>query len=531
MNFHNIFFTHLLLVQCISFAEGVKDVTIENFGTGFEASHVWFSLNDPVMGGLSTGTFVVSSDDGVGIFDGEVKDVPSLQAPGFIAMRTGRGGYFPDARSCDGIKMNVRTPQDIPVYDGYRLTIGTNFAGNMPYAQGYKAHFDVPTGSDDFQEVTLKFNEFSDNWDPKTGEIVVSCEENNQYCPDDDTLENMERFEIMAEGVKGKVHLEIQSIFATNCDDDVSETNPDPDAQPKRNDNNRPITNGGGNNGFRGFQDHEKDSVGGYGGYMAPTILENGDIRIESFENPQHRWFPTNDPVMGGSSTSTVTIKKGAGIFDGEVVDVDFLAAPGFIKMETRGGNFPDVSMCNALKINLKSQNDYDGIRVSFGTHHADDAQPYTRGYKAHMTDVPQNSFRDVIMPFNEFSDSWDPKTGDIIVSCADDSKHCVDNRTLKDFMIFSFMGEGVDGEVHLEIRSIDATGCKHTQSNQFGSAVGNSNGNQVAMSTSGFVVILVVGSFLVGFVSFFVGRKYGKRAGFIEPPAVEVVANRNDIL
>lgn len=532
MKFLSSLVKQFLLIQCVSFAQGVKDVTIENFANEPEPYHVWFSLNDPVMGGLSTGTFVVKSDEGVGVFDGEVKDVPSLKAPGFIAMRTGRRGFFPDLQSCDGLQLNVRTPQDIPVYDGYRISIGTNYAGDFPYAKGYKTHFDLPAASDDFQSVFVKFDEFSDNWDPRTGEIVVSCEENNQYCPDDATLKNLEQIEIMAEGVKGKVYLEIKSILATNCDDDVSETNPNPDEDPYRDSNNinSPVTNGGGrNNNFSRFQDHEKDSVGGYGGYMAPTILENGDVRIESFEDPQHRWFPTNDPVMGGSSVSTVTIKNDVGIFDGEVVDVDFLGAPGFIKMETRGGNFPDVSMCTGLKIQLKSSNSYDGIRVSFGTHHADDAMPYVRGYKAHMMDAPQNEFGEIVMPFSEFSDSWDAGTGDIVVSCAEDKKHCVDERTLKDFMIFSFMGEGVDGKVHLEIKSIDATGCKH--GNGFGSALGQKDGNKIVMSTSGLVSLVVVGSFLVGFVSFFVGRRYGKRAGFIEPPSVEVTRARGDIL
>ena len=38
-----------------------------------------------VMGGKSTGSFTVS--DGAGVLQGEVKDVPSLGAPGFLAAR------------------------------------------------------------------------------------------------------------------------------------------------------------------------------------------------------------------------------------------------------------------------------------------------------------------------------------------------------------------------------------------------------------------------------------------------------------
>ena len=36
--------------------------------------------------------------------------------------------------------------------------------------------------------------------------------------------------------------------------------------------------------------------------------------------------------VMGGKSTGTFAVSNQLGIFDGEVVDVPFLKAPGFIK-------------------------------------------------------------------------------------------------------------------------------------------------------------------------------------------------------
>ena len=39
-------------------------------------------MNDPVMGGKSWGKF--SIENSVGIMQGEVVDVPKLQAPGFI---------------------------------------------------------------------------------------------------------------------------------------------------------------------------------------------------------------------------------------------------------------------------------------------------------------------------------------------------------------------------------------------------------------------------------------------------------------
>merc|ERR1711879_246015 len=60
-----------------------------------ETSFNFKILNDPVMGGKSTGSWSLGS--GFGILDGEVVDVPSLSAPGFI--KAAGDGTFPDISS------------------------------------------------------------------------------------------------------------------------------------------------------------------------------------------------------------------------------------------------------------------------------------------------------------------------------------------------------------------------------------------------------------------------------------------------
>mmetsp|Transcript_412 Transcript_412/g.890 ORF Transcript_412/g.890 Transcript_412/m.890 type:complete len:538 (-) Transcript_412:134-1747(-) len=509
----------LLLLPCSALGKkeaGKKDVTIDSFDP---ASHEWMSVNDPVMGGQSSGSFTLR--DGAGVFEGEVRDVPSLGAPGFIAVRTPRtGSWFPDLRSCDGLRLRVRSDD----YGGYRLSFGTNFAGTMPYAHGYKAPFSVAPSAEDkdgeFRDVELKFADFSDNWDPRTGDVVVSCASDGQYCPDDATLRNMVQMEVMAEGVNGKVKLEIDSIAATNCDDDVVETDPDPDATNRNGGSGRPRGQFGGRN-YSGALDREKNAVGGFGGYMHPTILPNGDIRIESFDDPRHRWYTINDPVMGGKSDSTVSVKSDAGVFDGTVRNVETLDAPGFVKMETRGGSFPDVSACKALRMVLKSDNGYGGLRVTFGRHHNDGAPWYIRGYKAHLPDVPTGRFTEVVMPFEDFSDKWDPRTGDVLVSCKEDRDHCVDDLALTDMATFSIMGEGVGGPFHVEIKSIDATGCKHSKAEYQDENAFKGNGLSAFAISS-----ILVGFVAVGAASFFVGRGFERRVNsrYVEPP--EVVAD-----
>lgn len=475
----------------------VTNVVLEQFGS--ELNHKWIVVNDPVMGGLSSGK--IDIHDGKGIFEGVVKDVPSLDSPGFISMRTS-GGYFPDLRSCDGLVLDVQSSNS---YNGFHVGFGLNYAGSMRYVHGYKAHFDAPVGS--FGEVYIPFDQFSDNWDPKTGDQIVTCQENNEYCPDDETLRNLQRLEIMGEGVSGEVNLQIQSIQARGCADDVVETDPNPEETAKKN-----------------IPSLSSTSI----------ILPNGDVQIESFSDPHHTWEALNDPVMGGSSTSKVDVFKdeGLAIFDGEVVDVSFLNAPGFISMQTQQEYFPDISMCHAIKINLKSKNKYEGLRVSFGTHHAENAMPYVSGYKTHVLDLPTDDFGDIILNFSDFSDNWDPYTGDVLVSCADNSKHCPDIDTLKNLGRFSIMGEGIDGKVHLSINSIVATDCEHasstaiTSNNSFTS--NGSNGSHtkgVYMNKASWAGVFIGFVVLAG-IAFIMGRRSGHRASFIQPAEVTLQGN-----
>jgi hypothetical protein len=65
----------------------------------------------------------------------------------------------------------------------------------------------------DFGLVTIPFTDFTpDFWDDAMGGPIHSS-----YCPDDMTLQNMQRLMIWREGVSGKILLEIQLICAVGC--------------------------------------------------------------------------------------------------------------------------------------------------------------------------------------------------------------------------------------------------------------------------------------------------------------------------
>jgi hypothetical protein len=70
----------LLPIAALGLASDITLVTFDGATTARE----WRETNDPVMGGQSTGSFSVNSTSKLGVFDGQVNNVPSLKAPGFI---------------------------------------------------------------------------------------------------------------------------------------------------------------------------------------------------------------------------------------------------------------------------------------------------------------------------------------------------------------------------------------------------------------------------------------------------------------
>jgi len=196
----------------------VADVTLVSFNDG---SVQFKELNDPVMGGKSTGTWHVDESGHFGVFDGEVVDVPSLKAPGFI--KAAADGQFPDASSVASGELVLQVRSSTPEYQGFRVsfasgTMAPSYAcsggGSIPLSRGcFKAKFHVPAG-EDFAEVRIPFSSFSDKWSPATGEQTKTCSQEADVCPTAQRLAAIKRIEVWAEGALGKVHLELKSIIA-----------------------------------------------------------------------------------------------------------------------------------------------------------------------------------------------------------------------------------------------------------------------------------------------------------------------------
>ena len=71
------------------------------------------------MGGQSTGTWKV--ENGIGVMNGVVADVPSLKAPGFI--KAAADGSFPNASAAAGGSLELLVRSKTPEYKGFRVTV------------------------------------------------------------------------------------------------------------------------------------------------------------------------------------------------------------------------------------------------------------------------------------------------------------------------------------------------------------------------------------------------------------------------
>lgn len=205
----------LSLLTNIAVASAITLVTFDGAAT---TTHKFVELNDPVMGGKSVGTWAINSTGKFGVFDGQVVDVPSLKAPGFI--KAAGDGTYPDVSSEILGDLILRVRSSTPEYKGFRVsfaagTLSPSYAcaggSSIPLSGGcYKNKFNV-TGTD-WVDVRIPFNTFSDHWSPATGEQTKTCAVDASVCPTRADLAGIKRIEIWAEGALGKVHLEVQSI-------------------------------------------------------------------------------------------------------------------------------------------------------------------------------------------------------------------------------------------------------------------------------------------------------------------------------
>lgn len=218
------------LVETAVGAAAAATVSLVTFDAAAGTTFAFKELNDPVMGGQSAGTWTTDATNKVGVFDGEVKTVPSLKAPGFI--KAASDGKFADASAAFGGAFVLKVRTSTPDYQGFRFAFAsgatsTNYAcaggGSLPFSRGcFKSNaFTVAASGDDFVEIKLPLTSFSDKWSPATGEQTTTCAKDSDVCPTAKQLKSITRVEIWAEGANGKAHLEVQSISVVGASGEI----------------------------------------------------------------------------------------------------------------------------------------------------------------------------------------------------------------------------------------------------------------------------------------------------------------------
>jgi len=194
------------------------------------------------MGGKSTGNWSVQSAGGqsFGVMNGEVVDVPSLSAPGFI--KSAGDGKYNDVSSALSGSLRLTVRSRTPEYTGFHLsfaagTISPDYScaggGGIPLSRGcFKRKFTVKGGSE-FSEVYLPFNTFSDKWSSATGAQTTTCADDADVCPKAKSLAGIQRIEFWAEGAKGHAKLEVLSVTAVDGASSVSAARESSNEPPK----------------------------------------------------------------------------------------------------------------------------------------------------------------------------------------------------------------------------------------------------------------------------------------------------------
>lgn len=187
-------------------------------------THKFTVENDPVMGGLSTSAWNLTTDASgvaVGQFSGVCRIVPSLQAPGFVFALTGSQltAEFPDASAEDGLVLKMaNVAGNITAYkvafcdsrvNPYRCQFGT-----------YKADMTLKPASASAQPQTIfvPWSNFSDKWSASTGEPTKADP------PTTSSLKSITQMQVWVEGVAGDFKTNIYEIGAGSAADATTAT-------------------------------------------------------------------------------------------------------------------------------------------------------------------------------------------------------------------------------------------------------------------------------------------------------------------
>ena len=369
------------------------------------------------MGGQSNSDYSVVDSDYLS-WNGEVKIVPSLKAPGFCNLETSKNYFdkFPDASGSTHLTLLVKTTT--PEYQGFKVSFAADTIN--PQFKSFKADFfitaDTPIDDSGFSVVRVPYTSFSNNWSSYTGEPIVKCEDDSSVCPTEKNKKDIQQLGLWAEGAAGEFNLDLKGFYFETLTASASAAS--------GSDLLALWT-------FDGQNDH--------------------DIKL------------TNDPVMGGVSESTYNVTDDEVEWNGSCKVVPSLSAPGFCNLESKKNfdKFPDASGATHLTLLVKSTTpEYQGFKFSFA---ANTLNPQFKSFKSDFfitadtpTD-PSTGYAKVSIPFSSFSNNWSSYTGEPIVKCSDDASVCPTEKDKSKIQQLGLWAEGVEGDFNLSILGVYA--------------------------------------------------------------------------
>merc|ERR1719253_412709 len=127
------------------------------------------------MGGRSVGDFTV--ENGVGVFNGTAKIVPSLNAPGFCNAETFAFQQFPKAGmyGYDNVFIVART--STPEYQGFKLTWAADTLN--PQFKSFKSRINFK--STNWEVINVPLGGFSNGWSSFTGDCFTADPTGKQH--------------------------------------------------------------------------------------------------------------------------------------------------------------------------------------------------------------------------------------------------------------------------------------------------------------------------------------------------------------
>jgi len=360
----------------------------------------WATVNDPVMGGESSSTFKV--DQGLGIWDGEVRIVPFLKAPGFCNLQSPglyKTAAFPDLTGMDGLVVRGRQTNASGL-SHFNVQIMTKGAKHWMKQGVYTGDFSMPVDPQNtIQNYVVPWTAFKCTW---RGEHIT-------WCPDLKTqLNQVTNIGIGTSfpGKAGPFHMEIAAVFATKME----------------------------------------------------TSLNSGDdtIDLATFDGKaKHSWKTESDPVMGGQSDSKFTVESGYGEYSGTCRIVPKLKAPGFTIALTEAplvGSFPDVSATSGIVLGLRNAGgNVSDFKFAFCDARINFYKCQFASFKADFSIAKSDAFSEVFLPWSKFSDKWSPYTGE---HTSEDPPKAKNLKAITQLQIWT---EGVAGTFQLQVKYVRA--------------------------------------------------------------------------